>query len=141
MNSITAHTIVNGTRNLILQFNIVADGSGNYSDVKLLDLNDYAGEPAKVPDDFKVMKVSGMNGVGTSLKLFFGAKDGGPNRLFYESIVDRDFAQDWSDIGGLTTGQANTDLTVRISTVGFNADLDTISLTLWIKKKYKVVGS
>ena len=133
-NAITAHTINNGARNLIIQYNLVADGSGNYSDFTLLDLNEYLEEPRlEVPTDFKVMALSDRNGVGTTFKLFFGS---GASRLFFESIPDRDFNEDWTREGGLITGVANTDLTVRMSTIGFDANLDTISLKLSIKKKF-----
>ena len=139
-NAITAHTIVNGTRNLILQFNMVADGTGELSDFPLLDLNNYLEEPGlRVPSDFKVIKVSGRTSIACSFKLFFGAP--AANRLFFEAPlatdVLSDFSQDWSDIGGLITGQPNTDLTVRITTSGFAANNDSLSLVIWIKKKYK----
>ena len=140
-NAITAHTIVNGTRNLILQFNMVGDGSGELTDWTLIDLNDYVQEGGgRIPDDFKVIKVTGRASIAASFKLFFGAKGGGDNRLFFEgplaTDVGGDFIQDWSNIGGLISGQPNTDQTVRITTSGFNASNDSISLNIWIKKKY-----
>ena len=140
-NAITAHTILNGTRNLVLQFNMVGDGSGELSDYTLIDLNNYLEEPGlRVPSDFKVMKVSGWASIACSFKLFFGAT-ATANRLFFEGPLATDIggvlAQDWSDIGGLITGQADTDLTVRITTSGFNAADDSLSLSIWLKKKYK----
>ena len=138
-NTITAHTIVNGTRNLILQFNIVADGSGNYSDFALLDVTDYTGDDARQPNNFKVMKVAGRNGVGTSFKLKFGDSSGG-HRLFFESIADNEFYEEWED-GGLSTLLADPDMTVRITTAGFDATADTISLIIWLKKKVQIDGS
>ena len=133
-NAITTHTIVNGTRNLILSLNMVADGTGNETDTTLIDLNDYVLEPGlRVPRDFAVKKISGLTGAGTTVKFFFGA-DSFPSRLFYETIADRPFEQEW--VGGLITGQANTDLTIRYSTIGFDANLDVINLNIWIKKKY-----
>ena len=132
-NNITGHTIVNGSRNLILQFNIVADGSGNYSDFALLDVTDYTGNDARQPNNFKVMKVAGRNGVGTSFKLKFG-DSGGSHRLFFESIADNEFYEEWED-GGLSPLLANPDMTVRITTTGFDATADTISIIIWLKKK------
>ena len=135
-NSITGHTILNGPRNLILAFNLIADGSGNESAAKLIDLNDYLEEPgAKVPRDFKVQKISGLTGSGTTVRFLFGSKTE-DNRLFYETVADRSFEQDWSEDGGLSTGVPDTDLTVRFTTVGFDANLDVINLNIWIKKKY-----
>ncbi len=140
-NAITAHTIENGTRNFIIQFNMVGDGSGELSDYTLIDLNNYLEEPGlRVPSDFKVMKVSGRSSIACSFKLFFGSKSA-TNRLFFESPlasdVSGDFIQDWSDVAGLISGQADTDLTVRITTSGFGASDDSLSLLIKIKKKYK----
>ena len=138
-NTITAHTIVNGTRNLILQFNIVADGSGNYSDFALLDITNYTGNDARQPNNYKVMKVAGRNGVGTSFKLKFG-DSGSAHKLFFESIADNEFYEEWED-GGLSPLLANPDMTIRLTTTGFDATDDTISLIIWLKKKVQVDAS
>ena len=71
-NDITAHTMIEGSRNLVIQYNIVADGTGNYSDYELLDVTDYTGADQKQPNNYKVVKVSGRNGVGTTFTLKFG---------------------------------------------------------------------
>lgn len=131
-NTITGHTIVNGSRNLILQFNIVADGSGDYSDFPLLNVLDYTGQDQRQPNNFKIMKVSGRNGVGTSFQLKFG-ETANNHRLFFESQPEDEFSQSWT--GGLSTLLADPDMTVRISTSGFDAANDTISLVIWIQKK------
>lgn len=137
-NQITAHTILNGSRNLILQFNIVADGSGDYSDFPLLNVLDYTGDDAKQPNNFKVMKVSGRNGTGTTFKLKFGEVTDN-HRLFFETIQDQEFDQHW--VGGLSTLLANPDMTVRITTNGFGDDGDNLSVVLWLKKKVQLDGS
>ena len=132
-NNITAHTIINGTRNLILQFNIVADGTGDYSDYELLDITDYTGGDARQPNNYKVMKVAGRNGTGTTFQLKFGDA-GGSHKLFFESTQDNEFYEEWED-GGLSPLLANPDMTVRMTTIGFDASADTISLIIWLKKK------
>ena len=133
-NAITAHTINNGVRNLILQFNIVADGSGDYSDFELLNVLDYLGSGHRdVPNDFKVLGLSGRNGVGTSLQLKFGSAANN-HRLFFESVADESFHESWS--GGLTTGVTDADMTVRITTLGFDASADTITLQIHLQKKF-----
>jgi len=137
-NAITAHTILNGSRNLILQFNIVADGTGDYSDFVLLDITDYTGDDARQPNNFKIMKVSGRNGTGTSFQLKFGDA-GESHRLFFESTMEDEFCQEWTD-GGLSTLLPNPDMTVRMTTTGFDASADTISLVIWLKKKHQIVG-
>lgn len=137
-NNITAHTVVSGSRNLILSFNIVADGSGNYSDFPLVNIFDYTGDDAVQPNNFKVMKVCGRNGSGTTFQLKFGEVTDN-HRLFFESTGVDDFDQKW--MGGLSTLLANPDMTVRISTAGFDAANDSISLTMWLKKKVQLDGS
>ena len=138
-NNITAHTIVNGSRNLILQFNIVADGTGNYSDFPLLDITDYTGDDQKQPNNYKVMKVSGRNGVGTTFQLHFG-DTGANHKLFFESTADNEFYEEWEQ-GGLSPLLANPDMTIRITTLGFDASADTISLIIWLKKKTQIDAS
>ena len=132
MNAITGHTIVNGTRNLILQFNIVADGTGDYSDFPLINVLDYTGDDVRQPNNFKVMKVSGRNGTGTSFQLKFGETSNN-HRLFFESVQDQNFHEEWP--GGLSTLLANPDMTVRISTIGFDTANDALTILVWIKKK------
>ena len=131
-NTITGHTIVNGSRNLILQFNIVADGTGDYSDFELLKVTDYTNEGQSDPNNFKVIKVSGRNGSGTSFQLKFGSATE-DNKLFFESTRDNEFYEEWE--GGLSTLLPNQDMTVRINTTGFDASADTISLVIWLQKK------
>jgi len=132
-NSITAHTILNGTRNLILQFNIVADGTGEYSDFELLNLTDYTADDTRQPNNFKVVKVSGRNGVGTTFQLKFGDTLNN-HKLFFESTRDNEFYEEWEE-GGLSPLLATLDMTIRINTSGFDAADDTISLVIWLKKK------
>ena len=139
MNAITAHTIINGSRNLIIQFNLVADGTGNWTDYELLDITDYTGDDTRQPNNYKVVKVSGRNGVGTTFKLKFG-DTGGEHKLFFESVRDSEFYEEWLDDGGLSPTLANPDMTIRMSTLGFDADADTISVTIWLKKKTQLAG-
>jgi hypothetical protein len=139
MNEITAHTIVNGTRNLILQFNIVADGTGNYSDFELLKVTDYTNESQPDPNNYKVIKVAGRNGVGTTFQLKFG-DTGGSHKLFFESTRDNEFYEEW-DEGGLSTLLASPDMTIRITTLGFDISADTISLIIWLKKKTQLANA
>ena len=138
-NAITAHTILNGTRNLIVQFNIVADGSGNYSNFELLNVTDYTNESQIDPTNFKIIKVLGRNGSGTTFQLLFGESNG-DHKLFFESTRDNEFYEEWSE-GGLSTLLANPDLTIRITTLGFDTSADTISVTIWLQKKNQLDGS
>ena len=132
-NVITAHTIQNGTRNLIVQFNIVADGTGDYDDFELLQVTDYTNEGQQDPNNFKIIKVLGRNGSGTTFQLKFGESNG-DHKLFFESTRDNEYYEEWSE-GGLSTLLASPDLTIRISTAGFDAADDTISVTIWLQKK------
>ncbi len=138
-NNITAHTIQNGSRNLIVQFNIVADGSGDYSDFPLLDVTSYTNESQKDPTNYKIIKVLGRNGSGTTLQLKFG-EGNGDHKLFFESTRDNEFYEEWSE-GGLSPLLANPDLTIRITTTGFDTSADTISVTIWLQKKTQLDAS
>ena len=137
-NTVTAHTILNGPRNLIVQYNIVADGSGNETSYELLDVLDYTGQDQKDPNDFKVVKVTGTTGTGTTVELDFGNADG-DDRLFFQSPPENTFCQEWP--GGLSTLLVNPDMTIKLTTLGFDAANDLISLTIWIKKKTKLAGN
>ena len=132
-NTITTHTIVSGSRNLILQFNIVADGSGNFSNYEILNLDDYQNEGDVTTNDFSVRKLSGRSGVGTSFQLKFGSSTN-DHKLFFESSTDNEFSSDYGS-GGLQTNLVTSDRGVRLSTIGFDAANDAISLVIWLKKK------
>ena len=140
--NITAHTILNGARNLIVQYNIVSDGSGDLTDFPLLNVLDYTGTDQRQPNNFKVMSVSGRNGRGTTFQLKFG-DTGNDHRLFFESVPEREFKQTW--VAGLSTLLANTDMTIRMSTTGFEQITptigDTISVVIRIKKKIQNTSS
>lgn len=134
-NTVTAHTLNSGERNLVLQFNIVADGSGEYSDYKLLDLNDY-GPPSGVKDwnDLKVMKLCYSTGDGVSFQLKFGSSVD-DHRLFYFSPELESGEKDWTSVGGISSLLNSFDDTIRMTTLGFDAASDELSVTLWMKKK------
>ncbi len=138
-NNITAHTILNGPRNLILQFNLLADGTGEYSDFELLNVTDYTSEGQLDPNNYKVVKVAGRNGVGTTFQLKFG-NTAGEHKLFFESVRDSEFYEEWED-GGLSPLLANPDMTIRITTTGFDTSADTISLIIWLKKKTQLANA
>ena len=132
--SITGHTIMNGPRNLILQFNIVSDGSSEYSNFELLNINDYIGDDPRKANSYKIIKVMGRNGVGTTFQLKFG-DTANNHKLFFESTADNEYYEEW-DQGGLSPLLVSPDMTIRMTTLGFTeAAVDTISVTIWIKKK------
>jgi hypothetical protein len=134
-NAITTHTIMNGTRNLILQYNLVADGTGDEANTKIFTLTDYTGEDQKEPNNFKVKKLTSSGGIGTSIELLFGSTSEN-NRLFYQSPADANSAEmEWP--GGMTTLVADTDGTIRLNTNGFGTADDQIQFTLWIQKKHQ----
>lgn len=132
-NAVTTHTLINGGRNLILQFNIVADGTGEYSDYILLDLNDYAGNDPW--DDLKVMKLDYTVGDGVSFQLKFGSSLD-DHRLFFFTPELESGGMDWTGVGGISSLLNTFDGTIRMTTLGFDTSADEISLTLCMKKKY-----
>lgn len=140
-NAITAHTLEHGERNLIVQFNIVADGTGNYSDYTLLDLNNYTPPDGKKDwTDLKVMKVTYTVGDGVSYQLKFGSSVN-DHKLFFFTPELENGCKDWTYTGGISSKLNTFDGTIRISTSGFDADADELSMTLCMKKKYKNAAS
>ena len=136
--TITAHTIVNGSRNLIVKYNIQSDGaSGQYSDYELLNLDDYTGEDGKVSNTFKVQKVTGATSVGAGIELKFGDSFENHRTFFLSPINTADgwsFNEEWE--GGLAPLLANSDNSIRLTSLGLDATGDWITITLWVKKKF-----
>ena len=137
--TITGHTIINGARNLVLQFNIQSDAaSGQYADYELFNLDDYTGADARVSNDFTVKKLSVQTSVGAGVELKFGAT-GGDHKTFYLTPINTADGSDTFreyDEGGLSSLLANPDRTIRVTSLGLDASGDWISVTLWIKKKF-----
>ena len=137
--TITGHTILNGSRNLIVQFNIQSDGaSGQYADFSLLDINDYTGDDAPPrANDFAIKKVSGASSVGAAVELKFGNASGDHKTFFLSPINTADgwnFDNEW--FGGLAPLLANPDGTIRVTSLGIDASGDWVTIVLWLKKKY-----
>ena len=128
---ITAHTLANGPRNLIIQYNLVSGGA-DYTNYELLNVTDYTGEDQVQPTDFKVTKVCGNVGVGTSFQLKFGSVNNN-HRQFFETPTDNEFEECWP--GGVSTELDDRDMTIRLSTSGFDAANDHIHLIIHAKKK------
>ena len=136
-NVITGHTLIAGSRNLVLQFNIVADGTGEYDNYELMNLADYQ-PPNDIKDwtDLKVLKLCYTTGDGVSFQLKFGSNVAA-HRLFFFTPELEDGLKDWSDVGGITSNLNSFDGTIRITTLGFDASADELSVTLWMQKKTK----
>ena len=141
---ITAHTIVNGSRNLIVQYNIQSDGaSGQYADYTLLDLDDYTGDDAEPrANNFAVKKIAGATSVGAGIELKFGDTFDSHRTFFLSPINTADgwsFEEEYE--GNLAQGLANPDNTIRVTSLGLDASGDWISVTLWLKKKFSIAQS
>lgn len=141
--SITGHTIVNGSRNLIVQFNIQSDGaSGQYSDYELLNITDYTGDDQKQSNNYKIVKAVGATSVGAGIELKFG-NTVGDHKTFFLSPINTtqgsDFHEEYND-GGLSPLLANPDMTIRLTSLGLDASGDWLTITLWIKKKTQLPG-
>jgi len=141
--TITGHTILNGSRNLIVQFNIQSDGaSGQYADFDLLALDDYTGNDSPKANDFSVKKISGATSIGAGIELKFGDIGGGHKTFFLSPINTADgwsFEEEWP--GNLPQLLANPENKIRVTSLGLDASGDWITIVLWLKKKYKIAGS
>lgn len=132
-NTVHANTIINGSRNLVLHFSMIADGSGNFTNYPLIDITDYTNEGENTPNSYSVMKVAGRNNVGTTLALKFGSSVD-DHVTFFQTFQEGEFSQQWPSIVPKNPDQ---NMQVIISTLGFDASGDTIDLTIWLKKRIK----
>lgn len=137
-NSITAYTLTNGARNLIVRYVVRADGSGNYTLHELFNFNDYLGEDSPAPGTFAIDRITWSAGAGTAFELWFGS-DSNNDKLFFAS--SNDFSGDEQFPGGLNSFLADENGQILITTSGFDADGDTITVTLHVRKKVKNPGS
>ena len=141
--AITGHTILNGSRNLIVQFNIKSDGaSGQYANFELLDLADYTGEDGKASNDFSVKKIFVNTSVGAGVELKFGDV-GGDHKTFFLSPINtaNGFEYFTEYPGGLPQLLANPENKIRLTSLGLDAAGDWITIVLWLKKRYSSTGS
>ena len=141
--TITGHTLVNGSRNLILQFNIQSDGaSGQYADYELIDLADYTGYDARVTNDIAVNKLSVNTSVGAGVELKFGDVGGDHKTFFLSPINTADGSDSFIEYdGGLPQLLTNPENKIRITSLGLDASGDWITIVIWLKKKYSSARS
>lgn len=132
-NTLTYHTIINGSRNLVLHISMLADGSGNLSNYPLINVSDYINEGERIANSYSVMKIAGRTSVGATLQLKFGSTVGNHVK-FFESTAENEFCAEWPS---LTPTHPDKDMIIRATTVGFDAAADAIDLTIWLKKKIK----
>ena len=135
MNTISAQTLHNGSRSVVVQYNISADGSGDYSDYPLFDLSDYTGEDYhKTPNSIAVRSVSGTSPSGATYNLKFGSISGN-HELFYTSTINNDAQTVWG--GGHPNLVQDTDNKILISTTDFDSSGLEMTVVLEIKKKFR----
>lgn len=133
-NTITSQTIVNGSRNLVIQYNIVADGTGDFTNFPLFDLNDYIASDYPVPNLFAVRTVSGQSATGSTFQLKFGSESGNHDQ-FFASTVNESPQLGWE--GGMPNLVQDADNTIRLSTSDFDESGLTMTVALEIKKKHR----
>lgn len=134
-NTITEHVFIDGPRNLVVQYGMFADGSGNYSKFPFFDIVNYAPMANNAtPDRLRIQKISSHTGAGTSGQLFIKGSAGTYESIHY--LPTNEMAkEDYSGEGGLSTGAiANWDGKIYIDTQGFDAANDYIELVIWAKK-------
>jgi hypothetical protein len=98
-NTITATTLLDGSRNLVQLINIVGDGSGEEANTVLVDRSAFS---AIEGQRFSVMKIEGLL-TGFSAALSFEATAD----LVFVRLPDGDwFSHDWSEFGGVSSDKA-----------------------------------
>lgn len=124
-NTVARQVLVNGSRNYVVKFTIVGDGTGEESATRV---NATSGDCGT---DNKIMSVKGICTGCTAQLLFDATTD-----VFAIGLPqDKDICQDFKKVGGLINN-AGTGKTgdVLITTAGLGSG-DTVTLVLSIKKK------
>lgn len=126
-NIVTTQTLIDGSRNLIVHVAIVGDGiTGDEENTVIVDASEFI--PAGI--DYKLMKIDGKAD-GCSAILAWDATTRVP---FLNIPLTHDFHGDYMDIGGLinNAGIGKTG-DVLITTRGLG-ELDSVFITMWLKK-------
>lgn len=124
-NTITEKIIANGPKNLILEYQIVGDGTGEESGTVLVDHSALGAS-----GDLAVKKhYSALSGFSAALSWDATA----PVHLF--SLEEGEGGVDWTDAGGVVKNNAGTGKTgdIKITTVGLGAG-DKGTVRLWLVK-------
>lgn len=127
--TVTKQTLLEGSRNLVVQVNITADATAEATAATLVDASDYV--LGFTSTDLMLMKlVYSTHGVGLSF-LWDATTD--VNFLAIGTNVSGEFC--WEDIGGLVNN-AGTGKTgdINYTTSGLTAG-DHVALTFYLKKK------
>lgn len=122
-NTITKTTLHDGPRNLVQLINIVGDGSGEETNLLLVDRS------AFVPTDgteLVVEKIEGQLNAFTAALIFDASTD-----LVFARLPADWFCYDWEKIGGVSSNKAGTgangDILITTSSLG-NGDTATFYL-------------
>ena len=132
-NTITKQTLSDGDRNLVVKITIEGDGTGDETDVELIDISTYTSSSTDKPiDNVSVNRISG-NLTGFSIKLSWDATSNVMLASFDTSEFDSDY---FSDFGGLVNPKASGYTgDILFTTTGLGAG-DNGFLILEMVKKY-----
>ena len=127
--TVTKQTLLEGSRNLVVQVNITADATAEATAATLVDASDYV--LGFTSTDLKLMKLTSVTS-GVSARLLWDATTDIP---FLALAPDCSEEFDWEYIGGLVnnsgTGKTGD---INYSTQGLTAG-DYVALTFYLKKK------
>ena len=134
-NKLKKHWFVDGLRNGVLYLEGDADGEGDLSNLKLFDMNSINHGQKRI----KIMKVVYETGVGTDVEILFTSADGtGAYEEAWHTSTNESSFYDWTDVGGLPNDEVvNPDGGLALTTVGYEADGDHFSMTIYFKKVHK----
>jgi hypothetical protein len=128
-NTITATTLLDGSRNLVQLINIVGDGSGEEANTVLVDRSAFS---AIEGQRFSVMKIEGLL-TGFSAALSFEATAD----LVFVRLPDGDwFSHDWSEFGGISSDLAGAGAIgdILLSTTGLTVAADVATFIMHMRK-------
>ena len=133
-NTITAQTIIDGPRNLVIKTYLVGDGTpAQESDTILVNVSDFVDSLGATLTRVKIMKIESATAGGWSVQLAWDATTNVPIVNIAGDVSD--FDRDYSSFGGLINN-AGTGITGDIlwTTTGIGAN-DEGHITLYMKKQ------
>lgn len=128
-NTITATTLVNGERNIVVLVNLASDGStGDVSNGVLIDRSAYGDGTETV-----VTKIEGLASGFTAALSFDATAD-----LTFVRLPDGDwFEHEWECFGGVSSNKAGAGANgdILLTTTGFTATSDVATFIIHMRKQ------
>lgn len=131
-NTFSLQTIHDGKRNLVVQLDIVGDGSGEESATLFIDISTYASDPRRgAPTGCKIEKIKATL-EGFAAKLLWDATTDVEAFLLGQTPTDMRFTHGGGLVNNAGSGKTGD---IRITTVGLGSG-DQGTIILYLRKTY-----